>query len=79
MERGAHAEALRYTVARQADPLAHTWYERRPVFRRVFRTYPFTVLEEDEGLFISGLCGRIWTLARDYPDLAGPEAFRDSD
>jgi hypothetical protein len=48
-------------------------------FDELFHTYPFTVLEEDEGLLISGLCGRIWTLARDYPDLAGPEAFRDWD
>ena len=48
-------------------------------FDRLFRTYPFTVLEEDEGLLISGLCGRIWTLARDYPDLAGPESFGDWD
>jgi hypothetical protein len=48
-------------------------------FGELFRTYPFTVLEEDEGLLISGMCGRIWTRARDYPDLAGPEAFRDWD
>jgi hypothetical protein len=48
-------------------------------FDELFRTYPFIVLEEDEGLLISGLCGRIWTLARDYPDLAGPEGFRDWD
>jgi hypothetical protein len=48
-------------------------------FDQLFRTYPFIVLEEDERLLISGLCGRIWTLARDYPDLAGPEAFRDWD
>ena len=44
-------------------------------FDELFRSYPFTVLEEGEGLLISGLCGRIWTLARDYPVLAGPEAF----
>ena len=25
---------------------------------------------------VSGLCGRIWTLARDYPRLDGPEDFR---
>src|SRR6185312_10257440 len=25
---------------------------------------------------LSGLCGRIWTLNRDYPRLDGPEAFR---
>ena len=24
---------------------------------------------------VAGLCGRIWTLARDYPRLAGREAF----
>ena len=64
MECGAHGEALRHAVARQDE---------------LFHTYPFTVLEEDEGLLISGLCGRIWTLARDYPELAGPEAFRDWD
>jgi hypothetical protein len=33
------------------------------------------VLEEDERLLISGLAGRIWTLARDYPRLAGPAEF----
>jgi len=38
---------------------------------------PFTVLQEGEGWSISGLCGRIWTLARDYPQLEGAEAFRD--
>jgi hypothetical protein len=48
-------------------------------FDELFRTYPFTVLEEDQGLLISGLCGRIWTLARDYPELTGPEVFRDWD
>jgi hypothetical protein len=48
-------------------------------YDELFRTYPFIVLEEDERLLISGMCGRIWTMARDYPDLAGPEAFRDWD
>jgi len=48
-------------------------------FEELFRTYPFIVLEEDERLLISGLCGRIWTMTRDYPALAGPEAFRDWD
>ena len=36
-------------------------------FGELLRAYPFTVLEEDRNLLISGLCGRIWTLARDYP------------
>jgi hypothetical protein len=33
------------------------------------------VLEEDEHLLVTGLCGRIWTLARDYPRLGGPDDF----
>jgi hypothetical protein len=38
--------------------------------------YPFTILEAGDGYSISGLCGRIWTLQRDYPRLSGPEEFR---
>jgi len=48
-------------------------------YDELFRAYPFTVLEEDEHLLLTGLCGRIWTLARDYPPLDGPDAFRDWD
>ena len=48
-------------------------------FGELLRAYPFTVLEEDRNLLISGLCGRIWTLARDYPALADSAAFRDWD
>jgi hypothetical protein len=44
-------------------------------YGELFRGYPFTVLEEGEGYLLAGLCGRIWTLARDYPRLDGPEAF----
>jgi hypothetical protein len=36
---------------------------------------PFTLLDEGPRHAISGLCGRIWTFARDYGDLAGPEDF----
>jgi hypothetical protein len=36
---------------------------------------PFTLLEEGPHHVISGLCGRIWTLSRDYGDLTGPEDF----
>ena len=36
---------------------------------------PFTVLDEGERWSISGLCGRIWTLARDYPRLDAPDDF----
>jgi hypothetical protein len=48
-------------------------------YDRLFRSYPFTILEESERHLVSGLCGRIWTLHRDYPALAGPEAFRTWD
>jgi hypothetical protein len=38
---------------------------------------PFIVLDAGERYSISGLCGRIWTLARDYPQLESPGAFRE--
>jgi hypothetical protein len=44
-------------------------------YHDLFRDYPFTVLEESDGLLLSGLAGRIWTLARDYPRLSGADAF----
>ena len=46
-------------------------------FGDLFRRYPFTVLEEGERLLVSGLCGRIWTLTRDYPAIDDVGAFRD--
>lgn len=48
-------------------------------FRDLLRRYPFAVLAERDGWSASGLCGRIWTLQRDYPRLAGPEEFRSWD
>jgi hypothetical protein len=48
-------------------------------FDHILRGYPFTVLEEREHLLVSGLCGRIWTLARDYPRLYEAADFRDWD
>lgn len=48
-------------------------------FGELFRAYPFTVLDEGEHRLVSGLCGRIWTLTRDYPALDGAGAFRDWD
>jgi hypothetical protein len=48
-------------------------------FRELLADYPFTVLDEGERWSISGLCGRIWTLQRDYPRLSGPEEFREWD
>ena len=44
-------------------------------YHELFRAYPFCVLEQDERLLITGLCGRIWTLARDYPRLDSAEEF----
>ena len=44
-------------------------------YHDLFRGYPFCVLEEDHHLLVAGLCGRIWTLARDYPRLDDPDAF----
>jgi hypothetical protein len=45
-------------------------------FEDLLRRYPFTVLEEGRRRLVSGLCGRIWTLARDYPELDGPGDFQ---
>jgi hypothetical protein len=45
-------------------------------FDELFRTPPFVVLDgARENALVSGLVGRIWTLRRDYPTLAGPEEF----
>lgn len=44
-------------------------------FRELFRRYPFTVLAEGRHWSVSGLCGRVWTLRRDYPDISDAEEF----
>jgi hypothetical protein len=46
-------------------------------YHEMFRAYPFTVLQETEDTLVSGLCGKIWTLARDYPALEDAQAFAD--
>ena len=46
-------------------------------FGDLFRSYPFTVLEEGPRSLVSGLCGRIWSLAPDYPTLGNEAAFRE--
>jgi hypothetical protein len=46
-------------------------------FRGLLAEYPFVVLGEGERWSMSGLCGRIWTLNRDYPRLSDAQAFRD--
>ena len=45
-------------------------------YRELFRRYPFTVLDEGPHSSVSGLCGRIWTLQRDYPHIHGADEFR---
>jgi hypothetical protein len=45
-------------------------------FTELFSHYPFTVLEEGDTWSLSGLCGQIWSPARDYARLSGPEDFR---
>ena len=48
-------------------------------FSGLLSAYPFTVLAEGEDWLLSGLCGRIWTLHRDYPRLSGPDDWRSWD
>jgi hypothetical protein len=44
-------------------------------YHELFRGYPFCVLDEGADRLVSGLCGRIWTLSRDYPSLSGAADF----
>src|SRR4051794_29166595 len=44
-------------------------------YHELFRRYPFIPLEEGETWALSGLCGKIWTIQRDYPRLSGPEEY----
>lgn len=44
-------------------------------YAELFARPPFAVLDEGDDWSISGLCGRIWTLARDYPELRDREEF----
>jgi hypothetical protein len=44
-------------------------------FRDLLRQYPFAVIAEGARWTVSGLCGRIWTLGRDYPRIDGAKDF----
>jgi hypothetical protein len=48
-------------------------------YRELFRRYPFTVLAEGERWSASGLCGRLWTIQRDYPRIASADEFLEWD
>ena len=45
------------------------------LFYDLFRRPPFMGLCEADGVLVSGLVGRIWTLRRDYPKLETPEQY----
>lgn len=44
-------------------------------FDELFRNDPFNVLEEGPTHVLSGLCGRIWTVRRDFSRLSDPSEF----
>ena len=50
--------------------------EAEQTFHAMFRDYPFALLAEGDHWTVSGICGRIWTFARDYPELRGDADFR---
>lgn len=49
---------------------------RDMTYRELFRTEPFTLLDEGDGWSLSGLCGRIWNRRREFTPLDDPEEFR---
>jgi hypothetical protein len=48
-------------------------------FDELFRSDPFNLLEQGRNYRLSGLCGRIWTVRRDFAVLSSPEEFRTWD
>lgn len=48
-------------------------------FRELLRQYPFAVIAEGTHWSISGMCGRIWTIRRDYPRIEGADDFSSWD
>ena len=75
----AAARGVRVADTRTMGPLVRWRIPGVPVdqtYRELLAAYPFTVLAEGERYSLSGLCGRIWTLQRDYPRLAGPDEWR---
>jgi hypothetical protein len=44
-------------------------------FAALFRSEPFNLLEEGPTYTLSGLCGRIWTVRRDFAQLSRPADF----
>jgi hypothetical protein len=48
--------------------------ERGITYDELFRNPPFNVLAESAGCLLAGLCGRIWTLKRDFALLDDPQS-----
>jgi hypothetical protein len=77
----AAAQEIRLDETRSLGRLIRWRIPDTPVdlrFAELFARYPFAVLDEGPGWSISGLCGPIWTLARDYGRIDA-DAFRDWD
>jgi hypothetical protein len=75
----AAAQAVRTSETRRLGRLVRLRIPGLPAdiaYDEMFRAPPFTVLYEDESALLAGIVGRIWTVRRDYPTLAGPEDFR---
>ncbi len=74
------ASAVRLDEAPAIARLVHWRLPGTPAddtFHGMLSRAPFTVLQEGEHWSLSGLCGRIWTLSRDYVTLSGADEFRD--
>ena len=72
------AESVRLSDTRTVGRLIRWRIPGTPAdlrFAELFDRYPFTPLESGPNHFVSGLCGRIWTLRRDYPRLEGSSEF----
>jgi hypothetical protein len=75
----AAAEAVRLDETRTLGPLVRWRIPGTPpdlAFGELLARYPFAVLARGERWSLSGLCGRIWTFARDYPQLREAADFR---
>jgi hypothetical protein len=75
----AAAQSVRLSEARMLGRLVR-WripgLDSTTSFDELFTNPPFVVLEQGPQALVAGLVGKIWTLRRDYPALAGPEEFR---
>ena len=75
----AAAQAVRTSETRRLGRLLRLRIPGLPAdlsYDELCRSPPFLVLCQDELALVAGIVGRIWTIRRDYPTLAGPEEFR---